>query len=142
MKWPFARRSPAQASTAGSAPASPALRASTPEPEAPATSVIAAPTRREWATLPPMRVASERPITLTAQPRAFVDQLAARQAMVHSPRLEHVRRMDAPSGSFRGVLTPEPAAEHVGHVPELHDASALPDVGHRRAAAVPSDELP
>ena len=97
---------------------------STAEPTGPA----GASSRRDWATLPPLKVAGGRPISLTVHARAFTESLATQQTLVHSPRLEHVRQIDAPSGSFRGVLAPA-VVERAG--PELQEASPLPSIEHR-----------
>ena len=98
MKWPFARHAQSPESPTGDAGS-----ATTAEPTRPA---VATPARRDWATLPPLKVAGGRPIELTAATQAFAQGLATRQVLVRSARLEHVRQMDAPSGSFRGVLAP------------------------------------
>ena len=47
-----------------------------------------------------------------------------------------MRQIDAPSGSFRGVLAPA-VVEHDG--PELQEASPLPSIEHRHAAALNSE---
>src|SRR4051794_38581928 len=129
MKWPFARR-PAS-------PAPPSVGAAT--TRAPMSEPIAPP-RRDWAALPAMQVAGERPISLTAKTDAFIDTLATRQVLVQSPRLEHIRHVEAPSGSFRGVLTP--ATPDHPTMPQLHEPSALPSIEHRRAAAAAMDDGP
>ena len=129
MKWPFARHTQSPESPTGDAGS-----VTTAEPMRPA----AAPTRRDWATLPPLKVAGGRPIELTAATRAFTQGLASRQVLVQSPRLAHVRQMDAPSGSFRGVLAPA-RADHDA-APELQEASALPAIEHRQLSAAPTDK--
>jgi hypothetical protein len=123
MKWPFARHPPRAAP--------PTLAADG-----------AVPARREWATLPPMKSAGERPITLTAAPRAFVDGLATQRKLVHSPRLEHVRHVDAPSGSLRGVLTKSDTPADGDDRPTVREPSPLPSVEHRRVTSVPTDRDP
>jgi hypothetical protein len=93
--------------------------------------------RRDWATLAPLRVAGGRPISLTAAPLAFVRQLATQQHLVNTARLSHVRQLDAPSGSFRGILSPtniDDTAE--GSLPTLHEPSPLPSIEHRHLAAM------
>ncbi|MGZ7084975.1 MAG: hypothetical protein ACXVIH_01505, partial [Ilumatobacteraceae bacterium] len=134
MKWPFARHT--------HAPESPPLQRLMPgdpirvpssQTDGGAEEGVAA-SRREWATLPPLQVAGGRPISLTAAARAFADGLASRQVLVRSARLEHVRHMDAPSGSFRGVLAPSPA-DHDAAAPELHEPSPLPAIEHRQLGA-------
>jgi Domain of unknown function (DUF4157) len=124
MKWPFARHN--------SPPAAAAAEPARPEVHAAAANE-ARPARRDWATLPPLKVAGGRPISLTVHARAFTESLVTRQSLVHSPRLEHVRQIDAPSGSFRGVLAPA-IVDH-DHGPELQEASPLPAVEHRHLAA-------
>ena len=116
MKWPFARHTTIAA--AASEPARPAAQS-----------------RRDWATLPPLKVAGGRAISLTARAREFTESLVTQQVLVHTPRLEHVRQIDAPSGSFRGVLAP--VADHAG--PELQEASPLPSVEHRHVTALSSE---
>ena len=141
MKWPFARHSHTPARTIGdtgsAATAEPAVAD---VPNRNGTETVAT-SRRDWATLPPLQVAGGRPINLTAATWAFTDGLASRQVLVRSARLEHVRHMDAPSGSFRGVLAP--SSEHSEAAPELQEPSALPGDrtpstrrgGHRARAA-------
>ena len=46
-----------------------------------------------------------------------------------------VRQIDAPSGSFRGVLAPA-VADHDGAAPELQESSPLPAIEHRHVAAL------
>ena len=131
MKWPFARHAQSPESPTGDAGS-----VTTAEPTRPAG---AAPARRDWATLPPLKVAGGRPIELTAATQAFAQGLATRQVLVRSARLEHVRQMDAPSGSFRGVLAPA-VADHGEGVPELQEASALPAIAHRQLAPIATDQ--
>src|SRR4051794_13693261 len=116
MRWPFTRSRP---------------HAVPPPPAAP--SARPAPSRRDWAALPPMEVAGAKPISLTAGSRAFADQLASRQEMARTTRPVHARR---PAGAtLHGVLTPslmlaeERSAEHAP------DASAAE---HRRPSAQPA----
>ena len=130
MKWPFVRHVPAPESPTGDAGS-----VTTAEPS---RSAVAAPARRDWATLPPLKVAGGRPIELTAATQAFTQGLASRQILVQSPRLAHVRQMDAPSGSFRGVLAP--AADDHQATPELQEPSALPAIEHRQLAATAADK--
>ena len=63
MKWPFARHTQSPESPTGDAGS-----VTTAEPTRPA---VAAPARRDWATLPPLKVAGGRPIELTAATQAF-----------------------------------------------------------------------
>lgn len=130
MKWPFARHAQSPESPTGDAGS-----VTTAEPTRPAA---AAPARRDWATLPPLEVAGGRPIELTTATRAFTQGLASRQVMVRSARLEHVRQMDAPSGSFRGVLAPA-VSDHGDATPELQQPSALPAIEHRQLSPVATD---
>ncbi len=125
MKWPFARHAHSPHETSGDAGS-----VTTAEPARPA--VVS--TRRDWATLPPLKVAGGRPISLTAATRAFTEGLVTQQVLVRSPRLEMVRQIDAPSGSFRGVL----AAASTDHdsAPALQEASPLPPIEHRHVGAV------
>ena len=61
--------------------------------------------RRDWATLPPMVVAGrapDQPHRVSAA--TFVEACHATGVGDDQPRLEHVRHLDAPSGSLRGVL--------------------------------------
>src|SRR4051812_30916655 len=97
MKWPFARHAHSSSTSGGDA-------ADTAAAELLRAAVVPAPARRDWATLPPLHVAGARPINLTASTRTFAEGLAARRVLVRAPRLEMVRQIDAPSGSFRGVL--------------------------------------
>ncbi len=131
MKWPFARHAQSPESPTGDAGS-----VTTAEPTRPA---VAAPARRDWATLPLMKVAGGRPIELTAATQAFAQGLATRQVLVRSARLEHVRQMDAPSGSFRGVLAPA-LSDHGDATPELQEASALPAIEHRQLSPVATDK--
>ncbi|MEO8266953.1 MAG: DUF4157 domain-containing protein [Ilumatobacteraceae bacterium] len=130
MKWPFARHAQFPESSTGDAGS-----VTTAEPTRPA---VAAPARRDWATLPPLKVAGGRPIELTAATQAFAQGLATRQVLVRSARLEHVRQMDAPSGSFRGVLAPA-VSDHGDATPELQEASALPAIEHRQLSPIAAD---
>src|SRR4029079_17816641 len=117
MKWPFARHahsSPAVGESTG---------ASTAEPT---RAEVSAPARREWATLPPLHVAGARPINLTAPTRTFTEGPASRQVLVRAPRLEMVRQIDAPSGSFRGILASSSGDQDGVRIPDLQDASPLP----------------
>ncbi|HSB87094.1 MAG TPA: DUF4157 domain-containing protein, partial [Ilumatobacteraceae bacterium] len=103
--------------------------------------LVVAPSRREWMALPPLHVAGGRQISLTSAAREFTQGLASRQNLVQSPRLEHVRQLDAPSGSFRGVLAP--ATDHgAGTVPELQEPSALPAIEHRQVSALKPEPGP
>jgi Domain of unknown function (DUF4157) len=95
------------------------------------------PARRDWARLPPMTVAGEKPIHLTAPTRAFTRGLATQQVLVQSPRLEVIRHVDAPSGSFRGVLSPA-VADHEP-APPLMESSPLPEIAHRRLVSLPRE---
>ncbi len=132
MKWPFARHAQSPESPTGDAGS-----VATAEPTRPA---VAAPTRRDWATLPPLHVAGGRPIELTAATRAFTQGLASRQVLVRSARLDHVRQMDAPIGSFRGVLAPA-VPDRDDATPELHEPSALPAIEHRQLSPVGPTQL-
>ena len=137
MKWPFARHAQSPESPiGGTGPVT--VAEPRPEPNAAAT---AGPPRRDWATLPPLKVAGARPINLTAATRAFTQSLASQQVLVHSPRLEMVRQIDAPSGSFRGVLAPAISDHDHGSVPELQEASPLPAIEHRHVAAVAGESI-
>ena len=134
MKWPFARHtntpsSPGQAPADGSVGSTTTTDPTRPEVSA-AAPVATGQTRRDWATLPPLKVAGGRPISLTVHAREFTKGLVTQQVLVHNPRLEHVRQIDAPSGSFRGVLAPA-VVDHGG--PELQEASPLPSIEHRHA---------
>jgi Domain of unknown function (DUF4157) len=135
MKWPFARHTHT-ATSAGQPPADGSV-GSTTTTEATRPEVVA-PARRDWATLPPLKVAGGRAISLTVHAREFTESLATQQILVHSPRLEHVRQIDAPSGSFRGVLAPA-VVDHNEHGPELLEASPLPAIEHRHAAAASTE---
>jgi len=131
MKWPFARHahsSPAVGESTG---------ASTAEPT---RAEVSAPARREWASLPPLEVAGARPINLTAPTRTFTEGLASRQVLVRAPRLEMVRRIDAPSGSLRGVLAPATGGRDDAGMPELQEASPLPAAEHRHLGATTGDQ--
>ena len=141
MKWPRARHSPAPESPPPQRLTAEAPhRGPSPQTDDGAGEIVVA-ARRDWATLPPLHVAGGRPISLTAATRAFTDGLASRQVLVRTARLEHVRPVDAPSGSFRGVLTP--AIEHdVDSGPEAQAPSALPTIEHRQLAAMPGDRGP
>lgn len=122
MRWPFGKRPSTRTAGVYTAPVD------APRPPTP---------RRDWATLPPLRPATAKPIQLTAAPRSFADSLASRQQLVRNPAMAHVRRMDAPSGTLRGVLSP--AAETHGSepaLPELQTSSPLPASAHRSAQAV------
>ena len=130
MKWPFARHAQSPESSTGDAGS-----VTTAEPTRPA---VAAPARRDWATLPPLKVAGGRPIELTAATQTFAQGLATRQVLVRSARLEHVRQMDAPSGSFRGVLAPA-VSDHGEATPALQEASALPAIEHRQLSPIATD---
>jgi Domain of unknown function (DUF4157) len=127
MKWPFARNAE---------PLPTVDMARTDAPNVTTTAAVAT-SRREWATLPPLKVAGARPITLTAHARAFTEGLASRQVLVQSARLEHVRQLDAPSGSFRGILAP--AVVDDDSRPELQEPSPLPSIEHRHATALSGD---
>ena len=131
MKWPFARHAQSPESPTGDAGS-----VTTAEPTRPA---VATPARRDWATLPLMKEAGGRPIELTAATQAFAQGLATRQVLVRSARLEHVRQMDAPSGSFRGVLAPA-VSDHGAATPELQEPSALPAIEHRQLSPVATDK--
>ena len=130
MKWPFARHAHSPHATTGDAGS-----VTTAEPTRPAV----ASARREWATLPPLKVAGGRPISLTAATRAFTEGLVTQQVLVRSPRLEMVRQIDAPSGSFRGVLAPA-ITDHDRTDPELQEASPLPPIEHRHVGAVAGEQ--
>src|SRR5262249_25015853 len=121
MKWPFARHAPSSPTTGESTGATTTAEPARPEAIAPA--------RRDWASLPPLQVA--RPINLTAPTRTFTEGLASRQVLVRAPRLEMVRRIDAPSGSLRGVLSPSVGVNDESGMPDLQEASPLPAVEHR-----------
>lgn len=151
MRWPFARHTGTPSlgtpsigtqsiSTSSTGSDGPATTVEPPRAEILSRLVDdgVTPSRREWATLPPLQVAGGRPISLTAATRAFTESLATRQVLVRSPRLEHVRQMDAPSGSFRGVLAPS-TADHGAAAPELHEPSPLPAVEHRQVGAVATE---
>src|SRR5512143_1601590 len=130
MKWPFARHS----QPTSTAPVEPARVGA----ESHAHEVVAAPSRRDWMALPPLHVAGGRAISLTAGSREFTQGLASRQNIVQSAaRLEHVRHIESPSGSFRGVLAAS-TPDH-GAMPELQEPSALPTVEHRQLGAVHAD---
>lgn len=130
MKWPFARHTAATAEPARTGV------------QPPSAQVAAAP-RRDWASLPPLNVAGERPIRLTATPNSFVDGLATQRSLVRASRLEHVRSIDSPSGALRGVLAPADDRAHARAAPagatELRDASPLPAIEHRRVASMPGE---
>src|SRR5262245_39232066 len=130
MKWPFARH-------AHSSPAAGESTGAVAAPE-PARADIVAPSRRDWASLPPLEVA--RPINLTAPTRTFTEGLASRQVLVRAPRLEMVRRIDAPSGSLRGVLAPSVGGHDDAGLPDLQEASPLPAVEHRHLGAAGGDQ--
>ena len=132
MKWPFARHAPSPAPEPG------AKAPGGGEGSTTATGVVA-PARRDWATLPPLHVAGSRPISLTAPTRAFAQGLATRQVLVRTPRLEMVRQIDAPSGSFRGVLAPA-VADHDHGAPELQESSPLPAVQHRHVGPAAGEQ--
>jgi len=128
MKWPFARH-------AHSAPPSGGDAGDTTTVEPARAAAMLAPARRDWATMPPLQVAGGRPINLTASTRTFTEGLASRQVLVRATRLEMVRRIDAPSGSLRGILSPS-VGDHEGPpMPDVQDASPLPSVEHRHVAA-------
>ena len=81
MKWPFARHSHTPASS-GQAPADRSIGSTaTTEPTRPEVAPL---TRRDWATLPPLKVAGGRPISLTVHAKAFTQSLATQQVLVHS----------------------------------------------------------
>ncbi len=84
-----------------------------------------------------MTVAGGKPIQLTAPTRAFVRGLATQQVLVQSPRLDHIRQVDAPSGSFRGVLSA--AADDHELAPPLMEPSPLPAIAHRRLVSLPGE---
>jgi Domain of unknown function (DUF4157) len=136
MKWPFARHAPpSSAPDAGGVGA--IATADLPRPDASQrdTAPGLASSRRDWATLPPLKVAGARPINLTVQARAFTESLASQQVLVHSPRLEHVRHIDSPSGSFRGILAPA-VTDLDGSGPDVQEPSPLPSIEHRHVAAL------
>jgi hypothetical protein len=54
--------------------------------------------------------------------------------------LEVVRQIDAPSGSFRGVLAPAAADHDGGGVPELQESSPLPAVEHRHVGPAAGEQ--
>ena len=140
MKWPFTRHAhPSSAPAAGGVGAI----ATADPPRADAShreaAAVLAPTRQDWATLPPLKVAGARPINLTVQARAFTESLASQQVLVHSPRLEHVRHIDAPSGSFRGILAPA-VVDLDGSGPEVQEPSPLPSIEHRHLAALSGEQ--
>src|SRR5512141_2058662 len=138
MKWPFARPPHSPATPIGDTGTPAATDQTRADGHGEHESPTVVTSRRDWATLPPLHVAGGRPISLTAATRAFTDSLASRQVLVRSPRLEHVRPVDAPSGSFRGVLSP--AIEHdVDSGPEPQAPSPLPAIEHRQLAAMTGD---
>ena len=130
MKWPFARHTQSPHEPTGDAGS-----VTTVEPTRPAVES----TRRDWATLPPLHVAGARPISLTAPTRAFTQGLVTQQILIRTPRLEMVRQIDAPSGSFRGVLAPA-VTDHDDTAPQLQEASPLPPIEHRHVGAVAGGE--
>lgn len=135
MKWPFARHTHAPESLPPQRlEADAPIRGSSLQTQD-GDGGSGAPARREWATLPPLKVAGGRPINLASAAKAFTDGLASRQVLVRTARLEHVRPMDAPTGSFRGVLAPS-ADEPGSAAPELQEGSPLPAIEHRQVAAV------
>lgn len=143
MKWPFARHLSPAAVTVAHETAS----GNSPTAMSGASTVMehgehdAGPSRRDWATLSPLRVAGARPISLTAAPLAFIEQLATKQHLVSTPRLTFVRPLDAPSGSLRGVLSHQTHDEmNPGSVPTLHEGSPLPSAEHRHLAALAATE--
>ena len=140
MKWPFARHAhPSSAPAAGGVGAIATADPPRPDESQRQTTQVLAPSRRDWATLPPLKVAGARPINLTVQARAFTESLASQQVLVHSPRLEHVRHVDSPSGSFRGILAPA-VADLDGFGPDVQEPSPLPSVEHRHLAALSGEQ--
>jgi len=132
MKWPFARHAHSSPAVGESTGASTAAE--------PTRTEVAAPARRDWARLPPLEVAGARPINLTAPTRTFTEGLASRQVLVRAPRLEMVRRIDAPSGTLRGVLAPSAGGRDDAGMPELQEASPLPAAEHRHLGAATGDQ--
>ncbi len=136
MKWPFVRHAhPATAPAAGDVGSTTTVEPARAEPAATSAHIIAT-ARRDWATLPPLQVTGGRPISLTAAARAFTEGLATQQVLVRPPRLEMVRQIDAPSGSFRGVLAPSVVDHDVASAPELQESSPLPAIEHRHVTAL------
>jgi hypothetical protein len=136
MKWPFARQPhPATAPTAGDVGSIATADPARAYPHM-ASAEVVAPARRDWATLPPLQVAGGRPISLTVAARAFTEGLATQQVLVRAPRLEMVRQIDAPTGSFRGVLAPSVGDHDDASAPALQESSPLPAIGHRHVAAL------
>ena len=142
MKWPFARHAhPSSAPAAGGVGAIATADPPRTDESQRQTAHVLAPSRRDWATLPPLKVAGARPINLTVQARAFTESLASQQVLVHSPRLEHVRHIDSPSGSFRGILAPA-VADLDGSGPDVQEPSPLPSIEHRHLAALSGEQGP
>ena len=136
MKWPFVRHAhPATAPAAGDVGSTTTVEPARAEPAATSAHIIAT-ARRDWATLPPLQVTGGRPISLTVAARAFTEGLATQQVLVRPPRLEMVRQIDAPSGSFRGVLAPSVVDHDVASAPELQESSPLPAIEHRHVTAL------
>ena len=142
MKWPFARHAhPSSAPAAGGVGAIATADPPRPDESQRQSTQLLAPSRRDWATLPPLKVAGARPINLTVLARAFTEGLASQQVLVHSPRLEHVRHIDSPSGSFRGILAPA-VADLDGSGPDVQEPSPLPSIEHRHLAALSGEQGP
>ncbi len=135
MKWPFARQHSAEPKSATERSA--LDRDGRAEVRPVADDVR--PSRRDWATLPPMAVAGTTRIELTAPTRAFTRGLASQQVLVLPPRLEVTRELDAPSGSLRGVLTIAEAES--ADIPDLHEPSPLPSIEHRRVGPASAEPV-
>ena len=144
MKWPFARH-PSSAEVTETRHTQNATNIAPTAGSATASSdhggAHLGPTRREWATLAPLQVAGSRPMNLTTAPLKFIEQLATRPHLVTSPRMSRVPHLDAPSGSFHGVLSPATSDDiHAASIPELHEPSALPAFNRRHLAAAAARE--